>query len=104
MSRLDSHSHRQLNKSGHERQMERLMSSRRKDVPVGGPCIPVIGAGFGGIAAVIALKQAGYRNVVVLEKGDEVGGVWRANTYPGGGMRCAVASVHSVDPTAGRSS
>ena len=49
---------------------------------MGSPCIAVVGAGFGGIAAVVALKQAGYHNVVVFEKGDEVGGVWRANTYP----------------------
>jgi cation diffusion facilitator CzcD-associated flavoprotein CzcO len=49
---------------------------------MGSPCIAVVGAGFGGIAAVVVLKQAGYRNVVVFEKGDEVGGVWRANTYP----------------------
>ena len=31
------------------------------------PSIAAIGAGLGGIAAVIALKQAGYRNVVVFE-------------------------------------
>ena len=55
----------------------------REDVRVGGPSIAVIGAGFGGIAAVVALRKSGYRDVVVFEKGDEVGGVWRANTYPG---------------------
>jgi cation diffusion facilitator CzcD-associated flavoprotein CzcO len=49
---------------------------------MGSPRIAVIGAGFGGIAAVVALKQAGYHDVIVFEKGDEVGGVWRANTYP----------------------
>ena len=50
---------------------------------MGGPSIAVIGAGFGGIAAVVALRKSGYRDVVVFEKGLEVGGVWRANTYPG---------------------
>src|SRR4051794_15441566 len=29
------------------------------------------------------LARAGYRDVTVFEKGDRVGGVWNANTYPG---------------------
>lgn len=29
------------------------------------------------------LKRAGYGNVTVFEKGERVGGVWNANTYPG---------------------
>ena len=45
--------------------------------------VAVVGVGFGGIAAVVARKQAGYDDVVVLERSDRVGGVWRANTYPG---------------------
>lgn len=47
------------------------------------PRIAVIGAGMGGVLMAIKLKEAGYRNVVVLEKGDRVGGTWRENTYPG---------------------
>jgi cyclohexanone monooxygenase len=43
----------------------------------------IIGAGFGGLAMAIALRQAGERDVVVLEKANDVGGVWRENTYPG---------------------
>ena len=31
----------------------------------------------------IRLKQAGRDDFVVLERGDEVGGTWQANTYPG---------------------
>jgi cation diffusion facilitator CzcD-associated flavoprotein CzcO len=50
---------------------------------VSNPSIAIIGAGFGGIAAAIALKQAGYHDIVVFEKADRVGGTWRANTYPG---------------------
>ena len=42
----------------------------------------VIGAGFGGLAAAHALKHAG-EDFVVLEREQEVGGVWRDNTYPG---------------------
>lgn len=43
----------------------------------------MIGAGFGGLAAAIELKKRGYDDIVVLEKADDVGGVWRENTYPG---------------------
>lgn len=43
----------------------------------------VIGAGFGGIGAVIALRARGIDDVVVLEKSDALGGTWRDNTYPG---------------------
>ncbi|HEX6858853.1 MAG TPA: NAD(P)/FAD-dependent oxidoreductase [Caulobacteraceae bacterium] len=43
----------------------------------------VIGAGFGGLAAAIKLRQAGFRNLLVLEKADRLGGTWRDNTYPG---------------------
>ncbi|WP_040525415.1 flavin-containing monooxygenase [Gordonia effusa] len=45
--------------------------------------IIIIGSGFGGLAAAIELKRAGHENIVILEKADEVGGVWRDNTYPG---------------------
>ena len=43
----------------------------------------VIGAGFGGIAAAVELRERGLRRVTVLERADRVGGVWRDNTYPG---------------------
>ena len=45
--------------------------------------IAIIGAGFSGIAAAIALRQAGYDEQVVFERADAVGGVWAHNTYPG---------------------
>jgi cation diffusion facilitator CzcD-associated flavoprotein CzcO len=45
--------------------------------------IAVIGAGFGGLGAAIRLKQRGYDDFVVLDRGTEVGGTWRDNTYPG---------------------
>lgn len=50
---------------------------------MGQPSVTIVGAGFGGIAQAIALRRAGFRNVTILERGDDVGGVWRANTYPG---------------------
>lgn len=43
----------------------------------------VIGAGFGGLAAAIKLKRAGFRRLLVLEKANRLGGTWRDNTYPG---------------------
>lgn len=45
--------------------------------------VVIVGAGFGGIAAAIALAQRGRRDFVILEAGDSVGGTWRDNTYPG---------------------
>src|SRR2546429_6987210 len=45
--------------------------------------VAVVGAGFGGVGAVVMLKRAGYDNVTVFEKGERVGGVWHHNTYPG---------------------
>ena len=43
----------------------------------------VIGSGFAGLAAAIQLDQDGERDFVVVEKGSDVGGTWRDNTYPG---------------------
>ena len=45
--------------------------------------IAIIGAGPGGLCMAIRLKQAGFENFVLLEKGDEIGGTWSINTYPG---------------------
>ncbi|GLZ50271.1 monooxygenase [Actinomycetospora sp. NBRC 106375] len=47
--------------------------------------VVVIGAGISGLIAAVRLKAAGVP-FVVLERGDEVGGVWRTNTYPGAGV------------------
>ncbi|CAN5302818.1 MAG: flavin-containing monooxygenase [Nocardioides sp.] len=43
----------------------------------------IVGAGFGGLCAAIKLDEDAETNFVVLEKGDDVGGTWRDNTYPG---------------------
>jgi cation diffusion facilitator CzcD-associated flavoprotein CzcO len=45
--------------------------------------VAVVGAGFGGIGAAIALRKAGHTDVVVLERAESIGGTWRDNTYPG---------------------
>lgn len=43
----------------------------------------IVGAGFAGLGTAIRLQQAGIRDVVLLERGAEVGGTWRDNQYPG---------------------
>ncbi|KIG17485.1 Cyclohexanone monooxygenase [Enhygromyxa salina] len=45
--------------------------------------IAIVGAGFSGVGAAIRLRQAGINDFVVFERGEEVGGVWRDNRYPG---------------------
>ena len=50
----------------------------------------IIGTGFSGLGAAIRLKQAGYTDMVILERASDVGGTWRDNTYPG--CRCDVQS------------
>ena len=52
-------------------------------VSASGPRVVVIGAGFGGLGVAAELLRAGVGDVTVLEQADEVGGVWRDNTYPG---------------------
>lgn len=47
------------------------------------PNIAIIGASFSGLCAAIRLKEAGSTNFTVFERGTDVGGVWRDNTYPG---------------------
>jgi len=46
------------------------------------PRIVIVGAGFGGLGTAIELVRHGFDDVTVLEKADDIGGVWRDNTYP----------------------
>ena len=50
----------------------------------------IIGAGFAGLCAAIKLQEAGETDFVVVERGSDVGGTWRDNTYPG--AECDVPS------------
>ncbi|MEM7218725.1 MAG: NAD(P)/FAD-dependent oxidoreductase [Pseudomonadota bacterium] len=50
----------------------------------------VIGAGFGGMFMLHRLKQQGLRTLL-LERGDDVGGTWYWNRYPG--ARCDIQSM-----------
>ncbi len=45
--------------------------------------IAVLGAGFAGVAMGARLASRGIRDFVIIERADDVGGVWRDNTYPG---------------------
>ena len=42
----------------------------------------IIGAGFGGLCMGIKLREMGL-SFIILERGSDVGGTWRDNTYPG---------------------
>ncbi len=52
--------------------------------------VAIIGAGFSGLGAAIRLKAARIDDFVVFERAADVGGTWRANTYPG--CQCDVPS------------
>ncbi len=52
--------------------------------------VAIVGAGFGGLGAAIELKRAGIDDFVILERAQDVGGTWLANTYPG--CQCDVPS------------
>ncbi|HEV7883282.1 MAG TPA: NAD(P)-binding protein, partial [Solirubrobacteraceae bacterium] len=52
--------------------------------------IAIVGSGFAGLGLAIKLKHAGIDDFVVLERADDVGGTWQANTYPG--CQCDVPS------------
>ena len=43
----------------------------------------IIGAGFSGIAAAIALRKRGIDDFIIFEKFDGIGGTWWSNRYPG---------------------
>lgn len=59
----------------------------------------IVGAGFGGMGAAIALKRLGIESILILERADDVGGTWHLNHYPG--LAVDIASVtysYSFEP------
>ena len=50
----------------------------------------IIGGGFGGLLAGARLRQAGVKDICVVEKGGDFGGTWYWNRYPG--AQCDVES------------
>jgi cation diffusion facilitator CzcD-associated flavoprotein CzcO len=55
------------------------------------PSIVIVGSGFSGLGMAIRLKQHGQHDFVILEKKNDLGGVWRDNHYPG--AACDVPSL-----------
>jgi cation diffusion facilitator CzcD-associated flavoprotein CzcO len=49
-----------------------------------------VGAGFGGVGTAVMLREAGFHDFTVFERGERIGGVWHHNTYPG--LACDVPS------------
>jgi cation diffusion facilitator CzcD-associated flavoprotein CzcO len=45
--------------------------------------VAVVGGGLGGVGAAVMLRRAGYEDVTVFERSEQLGGVWHWNTYPG---------------------
>lgn len=43
----------------------------------------IVGAGFAGLGAAIKLQESGEFDFLCIDRGSEVGGTWRDNTYPG---------------------
>lgn len=60
----------------------------------------IVGVGLSGLALAIRLKRARVDDFVLLEAGDELGGTWRDNHYPG--LVCDIESClysYSFEPT-----
>lgn len=53
--------------------------------------IVIIGTGFAGLGMAIKLIEQGQSDFLILERGNNVGGTWRDNSYPG--AACDVPSV-----------
>ncbi|MBX8686496.1 SidA/IucD/PvdA family monooxygenase [Mycobacterium sp. 20091114027_K0903767] len=47
------------------------------------PRVAIIGAGFSGIAAAVALRKKGIEDFVIFEQAPGLGGTWWHNRYPG---------------------
>jgi cation diffusion facilitator CzcD-associated flavoprotein CzcO len=52
--------------------------------------VAIVGAGFAGLGMAIRLKERGLDDFVVIERDEEVGGTWFANSYPG--CQCDIPS------------
>jgi len=52
--------------------------------------IAIVGSGFAGLGLAIRLKEAGIEDFVILERAEDIGGTWQANTYPG--CQCDIPS------------
>jgi cation diffusion facilitator CzcD-associated flavoprotein CzcO len=74
-------------------------AARGADISAKGPRVVIIGAGVSGILAGLKLRERGWRDFVILEKAETLGGTWRDNVYPG--VACDVPAhvyVYSFAP------
>ena len=63
--------------------------------------VVIIGAGIGGVVTALRLTEAGF-DVLILERAEDVGGTWFANTYPGCAVDTSILSYSlSDDPDPG---
>ena len=60
-----------------------MIGERRTAELPGQVAVLVVGAGFAGLATAIKLAASGEQDFLCIERGAEVGGTWRDNTYPG---------------------
>lgn len=76
----------------HRTGMDASASPRRAGTEAPAPHhrIAIVGSGFSGLGMAIKLKQEGMDDFVIFERTDDLGGIWRDNTYPGCG--CDVPS------------
>ncbi len=51
----------------------------------------ILGAGYGGLGAGAEFVRGGIEDFLIIERGDDIGGVWRDNVYPG--AACDTQSV-----------
>ena len=64
------------------------MDGDNQDIKVNGakkrnPKVAIVGAGMSGILAAIKMQEAGINDITLFEKGEDIGGTWRDNRYPG---------------------
>ncbi len=52
--------------------------------------VVIIGAGWGGLLTAVALRKAGFADIVLIDVAGDVGGTWYWNRYPG--VRCDTES------------
>ena len=90
---------RRLRADGNDQYVEVVgQFARYTDDPHAGPLerpsrhdevdVVIIGGGFGGLLAGARLREAGIKDVWIIEKGADFGGTWYWNRYPG--ARCDV--------------
>lgn len=65
------------------------------------PKVIVVGTGLSGVAMGVRLMEAGFTDLTLYEKAEDLGGTWHYNFYPG--LRCDVPSYYyqySFSPSA----